>query len=125
MAFFAGDQLAEGERERAGEAAPGCFLAAGSGDPEAERDEDTRRGLGVEALGTQKSQSEVSHKTRQDQHKKPEPALAALRFKLILKICKPSPCFSLSAQKSISLKTKVFTILVVYHELLLLELFLS
>lgn len=50
MAFFAGDQLAEGERERAGDAGPWCFLGAVSGDPDADRDEDTRRGLGVEAF---------------------------------------------------------------------------
>lgn len=50
LAFFAGDQFAEGERDRAGDAGPWCFLGAVSGDPDADRDEDTRRGLGVEAL---------------------------------------------------------------------------
>lgn len=51
LAFFAGDQFAEGERERAGDAGPWCFLGAVSGEPDADRDEDARRGLGVEALG--------------------------------------------------------------------------
>lgn len=65
LAFFAGDQLAEGERDRAGDGGPWCFFGAGSGDPDADRDEDTRladRGLGVEALGNRKATLRFWHK---------------------------------------------------------------